>query len=233
MSSVKSSARRAGMLYLLLAIVGPFNTVYVPGAFIVPGDATATARNITAAELTYRLGILSELAVDVVFLVLVATLYELLKHADGLQARLMVIFVSVSVAFGLVNLLVQMAPLVLLSGAGFLSAFTKSQLDALALGFLRLRSNGIQLAIAFWGLWLFPFGVLVIKSGLFPKLLGVLLIVGCFAYLTVSGTALVAPAQRAIVDRIAMPFYLIGELSMIVYLLAKGARPQPVETRPT
>ena len=84
-----------------------------------------------------------------------------------------------------------MAPLVLLSGADFLSVFSKPQLDALALAFLRVRSNGTSVAMVFWALWLFPFGVLVIRSGFFPRILGVLLIVGCFAYLTVSITAIV------------------------------------------
>ncbi len=71
MNSIKAAARQAGILYLLLAITAPFNVMYVPRAFIVPGDATATARNITAGELTYRIGIFSGLVSSIMFLFLV------------------------------------------------------------------------------------------------------------------------------------------------------------------
>ena len=224
MHPTKATARQAGVLYLLLALIGPIDDLYIPNTFIVPGDATATARKIASAELTYRLGIVSGLASHIIFLFLVLSLYQLLKDVDRKQARLMVMLVAVSVAAGVVNLANQIAPLILLSGDGFLSVFTKPQLEALALGFLRLRGNATYVDMAFWGLWLFPFGVLVIKSGFFPRLLGALLIVGCFAYLAVSFTALVFPAYRQPVSQVALPFFAVGELSMIVWLLVKGAK---------
>lgn len=233
MDSPKTTARRAGVLYLLLALLGPINAFYIPGRFIVSGDAAATARNIVADPLTYRLGILSELVVDVIFLVLVLLLYQLLQNAGRQQARLMVILVSVGVALGLVNLLNQAMPLVLLSGADFLAAFTRPQLDALSLAFLKLRTIGAYLDFVFWGLWLFPFGVLVMRSGLFPRLLGVLLIVGCIAYVAQSLTGLAVPAYQPAVALVLLPFYAIGELAMIVWLLVKGAREQPLVARPT
>jgi hypothetical protein len=231
MNSIKARARQAGVLYLLLAITAPFNLMYVPSAFYVPGDATATARNITAGELTYRIGIFSGLLSSILFLFLVLSLYNLLKDVDRKHARLMVMLVAVGVAVGVVNLLNQIAPLILLSGADFLSVFTTPQLDALALGFLRLRSSGTDLEMAFWALWLFPFGILVIKSGFFPKLLGVLLMVAGFAYLTVSFTSIVLPAYIHVVSQVMMPLYF-GEVPMIIWLLVKGAKVQEPEARP-
>jgi hypothetical protein len=228
MGSIKTKARQAGVLYVLLAVTGYFNDVYVPGAFIVAGDATTTARNITTAPLIYRLGILSGLASNIIFLCLGFSLYNLLRDVDRKEARLMMILVSAGAAVALANLFNQMAPLVLLSGADFLSVFTKPQLDALALAFLRLRNNGTYVAMAFWALWLLPFGVLVIKSGFFPKFLGVLLIIGCFAYLTVSATSIALPSYSRVVMQVMLPFFMVGELSMIVWLLVKGAKvPSP------
>jgi uncharacterized membrane protein YwzB len=219
MSTTKAAARRAGILYLLLAITGSFSDVYISGAFIVAGDAAATARNITASELTYRVGILCGVAADIIFIFVALSLYELLKDVDRTQARLMVVLVSVGAALSLANRLNQLAPLVVLSGADFLAAFSQPQLDALALAFLRLRSNGTTVAMVFWALWLFPFGTLVIKSRLFPKVLGVLLIVGGISYLTLSVTSIVVPAYRGVVSQVALPFFAIGELSMIAWLL--------------
>jgi hypothetical protein len=224
MSSIKTTARQAGVLYLLSAITGVFSLLYIPSKFIVPGDATATARNIVAGELTYRMGIFSGLVSSILFLFMVLSLYNLLKDVDRKQARLMVTLVAVMVAAGVASLLNQIAPLILLSGADYLSVFTKPQLDALALGFLKLDNSLAFVAMAFWALWLFPFGILVIRSGFFPKLLGVLLIVGCFAYLAVSFTGIVFPAYRQVVDQVMLPFYAIGELAMIFWLLIKGAR---------
>src|SRR5476649_2373608 len=105
MHSIKSDARRAGLIYLLLAITGAFSLFYMSGAFIVPGDATATARNITAAPLMYRVGVLSGLASDVIFLWLALSLYDLLKDVDRKQARLMVILVTAGSAVALAGLI--------------------------------------------------------------------------------------------------------------------------------
>jgi len=224
MNSIKATAHRVGALYFLFLIVG-LADMYGFSRFIVPGDAAATARNIIAAQLTYRIGILTDFVTLLIFIFLVVSLYNLLKGVDQWYAMLMVLLVSVGVTIGLVNLLNKLAPLILLSGPNYLSVFTKPQLDALALGFLNLNNNGNTVAGAFWGLWLFPFGVLVIKSGFFPRVLGILLIVAGFAYLTSSVTSIVLPAYEHVVSQAAMPLGL-GELPIIFWLLIKGAKVQ-------
>ena len=226
MHSIKATARRAGALYFLFLIVGLVD-MFGFTRFLVPGDATATARNIIAAEQTYRIGILTDFVTLLLFIFLVVSLYNLLKGVDKWHAMLMVLLVSVGVAIGLVNILNKIAPLILLSGAGYLSVFTKPQLDALALGFLNLNSNGNNIDTAFWGLWLFPFGILVIKSGFFPRVLGILLMVAGFALLTTSVTSIVLPAYEHVVSRVMTPLGL-GEFPIIFWLLIKGAKvPQP------
>ena len=152
MNSIKATARRAGALYFLFLIVGLVD-MFGFSHFLVPGDATATARNVIAAELTYRIGILTDFVTLLLFIFLVVSLYNLLKGVDKWHAMLMVILVSVGVTIGLANILNKIAPLILLSGADYLSVFTKPQLDALALGFLNLNSNGNTVDTAFWGLW--------------------------------------------------------------------------------
>ena len=232
MRSAKSTARLAGILYLVMGIPAWFSLMYVPSAFIVRGDATATARNITNGEFVYRLGILSELFSQTIFIFLVLVLYDLLKDVDRKYARLMVTLVAVSVAFEFVNCLNLIAPLILLSGADFLSIFTRPQLDALALVSLKLRSSGLGIVSALWGLWLLPFGVLVFKSGFFPKVLGVLLIVACFAYLADSVASIVSPAPMQVVSMFALTFGGIGELAIVAWMIVKGAKEPPLEARP-
>lgn len=222
----RSKARLAGVFYALMGSTGAFNVLYIPAAFVVPGDAAATARRITDSVLTYRIVVLSGLLSNIAFVLLVVTLYELFKDVDRTQGMLMVIFVTVAAAGGVVNLVNQIAPLVLLSGADFLSVFSRPQLDALTLAFLGLNGYGNLLEEAFWGLWLFPLGILVLKSQFVPRILGLFLIAACFAYLAASFASIVLPAQGKIVSRAAIPFEALGELSFLIWLLVGGAKRQ-------
>jgi predicted transporter len=222
MNSTKAMAHKTGVLYVLFMILSIIGEFFFP-TFMVPGDATATASNITSAEPTYRIAIFIGFVTLIIFLILVVFLYELLKDVNKSQAILMVIFVSVGVAVALANLLNKFAPMVFLSGADYLSVFTKPQLDALTLGFLRIHSVGTILTMAFWGLWLFPFGILVIRSGFLPRILGFLLLLAGLAYLISSVTSLVLPEYRQVVSRIMMPLYF-GEVPIIFWLLIKGAK---------
>jgi hypothetical protein len=226
---VKTKARLAGILYVLMGIPAWFSLMYIPSAFVVRGDATATARNIVSGQGLYRLGILSELVSQTIFLFLALLLYDLFKDADRKQARLMVMLVGVSVAFEFVNCLNLVAPLVFLSGADFLSVFSKPQLDALVLVFLKLRNSGLGVVSLIWGLWLLPFGVLVIKSGFFPKVLGVLLIVACFAYVTDSITSIMLPVPVPVVSTVTLALGGLGELAIVVWMIVVGAKTPQME----
>jgi hypothetical protein len=160
-------------------------------------------------------------------------LYDLFKDVDRKQGKLMVALVAISVAFELVNCLNLIAPLILLSGADFLSVFSKPQLDALAYAFLRLRNSGVNLVSILWGLWLLPLGILVIKSHFIPKTLGVLLIVSCFAYVVGSITSIIMPDQMSVVSNFTLPLGGLGELLIVLWLIVKGVKPQSPETPPT
>jgi uncharacterized membrane protein YwzB len=228
MNPNRSKARLAGIFYALMGSTGAFNLLYIPAAFIVPGDAAATARRITDSVLTYRIAVLSGLVSLIAFVLLVVTLYNLFKDVDRTQSMLMVIFVTVAVAGGVLNLVNQIAPLVVLSGEDFLSVLTGPQRDALALGFLKLNGYGNVFEEAFWGLWLFPLGVLVWKSGFIPRILGIFLILACFAYLAASLTSIAVPAQGRTVFLAATPFEALGEISFLVWLLVRGTKAQSV-----
>lgn len=223
MNSIPSAARKAGALYLVFAVVAVVRQYAFP-AFLVPGDAAATARNIAAAEPAYRAAVLTGFLTHVLFLCVVVSLYALLKEAGRKTAMLMVLFVATGVALSFANLVNELAPLVLLHGAGDYAALGKPQLDALALAFLRLHAAGATVAMVFWGLWLFPFGALVIRSGWFPRILGVLLLVAGLGYLATGVTALGLPEHRRLVARFMMPLYF-GELPIVYWLLIKGAKP--------
>jgi hypothetical protein len=229
MTGLSSTARLAGALYLLMAVLNVLSMFYFGRAFLVSGDAAATARNILDHEPLYRLGILVAFVAQILFLVLTWLLYQLFKDVERKTAMLMVMLVTAGIAVSLVNLANGFAPLILLSGADYLSVFSKPQLEALAFGFLRLKSSGTLIALAFWGLWLFPFGRLVIKSGFLPKVLGVLLIAAGFAYPLWSFTSIALPGYARVVSQVVMPLEF-GELPIIFWLLVKGAGSSPARS---
>jgi hypothetical protein len=229
----RKDARRAGVLYLLIAIIAPIGLLYVPGKVIVTGDAAATADRLRASEWVLRLGIASELSHQIIGIFLLLVLYRLFKPVDEYHARLLVILgLLLSVPIVFVNVLNEIAALILVGGAKFLSVFDRPQRDALAYLFLRLHSQGIQVAAIFWGLWLFPFGVLVIRSRFIPRTLGVLLIVAGCAYLAASFTSLVLPRYANAVIQWA-GILEAGELPIIFWLLIWGAKAQPVRVPAT
>ena len=233
MSSTQKQARVAGFLYLLLALSAPIGLLYVPGKLIVSGNATATADNVRASEWLLRLGIASELIHQIIGVFLVLALYRLFKAVNEAHARQVVILgalVSSPIVF--VNVLNEIAALILVKGANFLSVFEKPQLDALAYLFLRLHGQGIVVASIFWGLWLFPFGMLVIRSGFIPRVFGVLLLIAGFAYLASSFATLVLPQYAPLVAQVALPLE-VAELPIVFWLLIWGAKTRPIDSPAT
>ena len=223
MDSTKKNARVAGLLYLCL-MTAPLRLVYIPSVLFVQGNATATANNIAAHELLFRLGIVSDLLTATMAIFLTLALYRLFKGVDHDLARLMVILGSLMVTpIYFLNTLNDVAALLLVRGADFLSVFDKPQRDALAMLFLRLHHAGVLVNEVFWGLWLFPFGLLVYRSRFLPRFLGIWLIVNCFAYLAISVTGLLLPQYEAIVSKCVFPA-MVGELAVILWLLIVGAK---------
>ena len=226
MSSTRNPGRVAGFFYLLL-MAAPIRLLYIPSALFVKGNAAATAGNIAAHEMLFRLGIVADLFCACILIFLVLALYRLLHGVDRNLAVLMVILGGIlPAAIDFFNVMNDAAALLLIRGADFLSVFDKPQRDALAMLFLRLHGQEIAAAEVLWGLWLFPLGWLAFRSGFLPRFLGLWLIVNGFAYLTTSLTALLLPQYENAVSNVTFPA-LFGELAFMLWLVIRGARPGP------
>lgn len=217
-------ARVAGFLYLLVVPLGIFS-IYVSSRLTVPEDAATTASYITTNELLFRLSIVSDILAPLVLILVVLFLYKLLKPANQYMAWLMVIFLLLGVTIALLSKLNQFAALQLLSGADYLTVFTTEQLQTLALLFLHLHDRGGTIAFIFWGLWLIPLGYLVFKSGFFPRILGVLLIMSGFGYVIDSFATFLGYEVN-----IGL-FTAWGEVLFILWLLIKGVNTEKWEKR--
>ena len=151
-------------------------------------------------------------------------LYRLFKGVSRKHALALLVLSLLSIPIVFVNLLNEIAALELAAGgASFLSVFDAPQRDALAYLFLSLHGKGFTVAQVFWGLWLFPFGILVIRSGFIPRFLGVLLIIAGVGNLLSALTGLVLPQYLDRVTPVAMVLSF-GEMPIIFWLLIRGAR---------
>jgi hypothetical protein len=223
MHPTDKAARLAGAVYLSMVFVAPFSLIYVPNKLIVRGDASATAANILAHATLFRLSIFAELVGHVIFICLAIALYRLLSSVSRSWALLMVGFVLVSAAVGFLNTLNNIAALILFRGGDFLSVFDTAQRNALGMLFIRLHSHGIFIDEVFWGVWLFPFGLLVFRSGFLPRFIGVWLMINCFGYVALSVIALFSQPYYNGAFKLLQPV-LFGELAIMLWLLFRGAK---------
>ena len=222
--SIKKQARTAAILYFLNALPAPFALLYVPSVLIVRGNAIATANNVRDSEALFRLGMAGELFSSTVVIFAVLAFYSLFKAVSGNHARAMLVLMLISVPISYLNVLNDLAAITFARGPEFLSSFAQPQRDALVLFFLRLHSQGLVLAQIFWGLWLFPFGILIWRSGFIPRILGAFAIVAGCGYVISSSASLFLPTFAGVIGQYAM-ILQAGELSFI-WLVLWGAKPQ-------
>jgi hypothetical protein len=226
MNLTNNPGRVAGLVYFLLALLAPYRLMYIPNTMIVSGNASATASNIASHEFLFRLGIITDLLCGVTIVFVTLALYRLFKDVNQNLAVLMVIVGGIlPAAIDFFNPLNDAAALMLIRGANFLSVFDQPQREALAMLFLRLHHHAILGAEILWGLWLFPFGILVYRSGFLPRFLGVWLIINGVTYIIMSFTGILLPQYESTLSKYALPF-LLGEIAIILWLLIKGAKPQ-------
>src|SRR3954470_3257038 len=222
MHPLKKAARIAGAIYLSMVVTGPFSLIYLPSKLIVRGNAAATADNIMAHETMFRLSIFCDLIGQVIFICLGIALYRLLSSVNKTWALLMVGFVLVSAAVGFLNTLNNIAGVILFRGGEFLNVFDAAQRNALGMLFIRLHSQGIFISEIFWGAWLFPFGLLVYRSGFLPRFLGIWLIIACFAWIALSITAQFFPNNYGTAFGWLQPAFF-AEMAIMLWLLIRGA----------
>ena len=223
MTVLSRNARVAGLIYIAASLVGIVRLLYVPAKLIVQGNAAATANNIAAHELLFRAGIVSSIIGSALWLFVPLAFYRLLKDVDQPLAVLMVILGALmQVPLFFVNTATDVGA-VLFARADFLSVFDKAQRDAFVMLFLKLHHN-LDLANAtFWGLWLFPLGLLIYRSRFLPRFLGVWLMLGCFGWLAFSLTGFLSPGSEEKVFTWMQPLSF-GEVATMFWLAILGAK---------
>ena len=230
MNSPTTPARLAGLLWVLTAATAGFSLVYVRSKLVVFGDAAATASNIIAFESLFRAAIASYVLSQIFSLFFGMTIFRLFRGFNQTLTTLFLTSLLVSAAIGVVNSLNNIGALVVLTNPDHLKAFGPEQINALALTFLRVNNFGIGLMEIFTALYMISFGLLIIRSGYLPRVLGILIIIGACAFPINTFTKILIPQfYPALMTRLTMLLNAVGPPATMLWLLIKGANaPQPV-----
>jgi hypothetical protein len=212
--------RIAGLFYLLMMLSGGLAT-FARNGLVVAGDATATATRILAHEPMYRLGYAGDLLVVANYVVVTALFYDLFRPVNRRVAVLAAFFALVGCAIQGFACFFELAPLVALGGARYLSVFTEPQLQALAFLSLKLYGQAYSVALPFFAFYGLVIGYLIFKSTFLPRFLGVMMVVAGSSWLT-----FLSPSFGA---RILNPYLLVlgvGEGLLTLWLIVFGANAQ-------
>jgi hypothetical protein len=225
MTSIRTTARIAGLLYLFQIPLGVFGILYVPKGLIVTGNMALTACNILANEFLFRLSIVSAILCALVTIATALYIYKVLKYVNENYAKWILLFALIAAPMSMLNELNSIAVLLLLKSHEFGAFFTQGQLHGLISIFLDLHKYGYQIVGIFFGLWLLPMGYLVFKSTYIPKIIGVFLIVTCLGYLIDFITFFLYPHFGIIISE----YTWAGEVLMVLWLLIKGVNVEKFE----
>ena len=220
--SINQNARLAGLLYLIVVLTGIVSLAYVPSQLIVWDNPALTVENIKTAEFLFRVGIFSGVLCYIAFLALPFALFKLFEKTNREVAMFMVIFAVISVPISIFNLIGKLDVLTVINNTALLEVYSPQQISAQVMTMLRSYNNGITIVQVFWGLWLFPFGYLVFKSGLIPRVFGILLMLGCISYLIRFTGAILLP-ELDIPSFVRLPAS-IAEIGTCLWLLIMGAK---------
>ena len=220
-TSIKTTARIAGLLYLLQIPLGVFGIVYVPKVLMVKDDLGATVSNILENEFVFRLSIVSALFCALFTIATAFYIYKVLKYVNKNQAKWILIFTLLVAPISMINELNNVAILLTIKSKGL----TTAQMHDMVSIFLDLHKYGLQIAGIFFGLWLLPMAYLVIKSTYIPKVIGVFLMFTCLGYLIDSFLFFMHPNSGVVISE----YTWIGEVMMVLWLLIIGVKTKKFE----
>jgi hypothetical protein len=215
--SPRAMARWGGALFLATIVGGVVAQGFLSDRLVVAGDAAATARNIVANQNVVRAAFAIFMIEMACQIATTAVLYELLMPVDRSLARTAAVFGYVGSGIKILSRVFFYAPLFVLGGSSYLSAFSPEQLEAIAYLLIRINSQGAGTACIFFGVSTMVAGYLMLRASFLPRVLGVLGVTG--------GAGWLAFVYPPLGSRLFMPialFALIGCAVTIGWLLVRG-----------
>lgn len=216
-TSPRLLARITGVFYLLTILAGIVAQMFISGKLVVDGDAAATAANILAHRSLFELGFAVYLIEMACQITITAFFYILLKPVSRSISLLAACLGLAGCVIKTMSRLFYIAPLFVLGGAPYLSAFSLEQLQALALLLFKLNDRGAAIALAFFGFSTVLNGYLIFRSAFLPRILGVLSAIAGLGWLT-----FFYPPLGYRLFLFVAPYGLLVAAALILWLLVKG-----------
>ena len=215
--SPKTKARLGGALFLATIVGGIVAQGFISDRLVVTGDAAATARNFVANQTLIRVAFAIFMIEMACQTWTTAVFYDLLMPVDRSLARTAAVFGYVGSGIKALARLFFYAPLFVLGGASYLSAFDAKQLEAMAYLLIRINAQGTQIAVFFFGVSTLMTGYLMFRATFLPRVLGVLSLIG--------GAGWLAFVYPPLGNKLYLPivlFALVGCAVTIGWLLFRG-----------
>lgn len=218
--NIQAWARVAGLLFVLTIVAGGVGEGYVPGHLVSGSDAAATVANLKGNDMLYRFSFIAYLAEALCDVGIAVIFYVLLKPAGRVLALITVFLGLLSTAtYAACEIFYFGLPHLLLRGSPYLSTFTLGQLNTLTLLSLKLFDYGAGMFLVFYGTGWIIRGALMIRSGYFPKVLGLLMILGGLGFVAATTLQVLAPQYQT-------PYLLFvfapGGVLLGLWLLIRG-----------
>ena len=225
MTNLGKVSRISGLLYLIVVIAGMFSLAYVPNKLFNWTKPAATFDNISSNETLFRASLASSVLCYLSFILLPIFLYQLFENVNKYIARIIAVLAIVSVPISIANLTHKYSILTLLANLRSTGLQATEQVYDQVMTKLHAYNEGIFIVTIFWGLWLLPFGYLVYKSGFLPRILGILLMLGCLGYMVnFFGATLYGNYKELVIGRIMRYLPAVAEISTCFWLLIIGAK---------
>lgn len=205
----KNAVKWLRILYPLWAVLGMFSLLYVPSQLIVLTDPELTASNITSNEMLFRVGIAGSLITQLFCIAAVWFLYKLFYNDYRDATILVAIFAFIGI------------PIDMLSAANQLMVLEMLDDPEQVIYLLKQSTRGTIIATIFWGLWLLPQGYMIIRSPLFPRIIGWFMILAGAGY-TISAFAYFLGIKGLLID--VLDYLTFGEVIWMLWVLIMGAR---------
>lgn len=222
MTTNKTTARLAGLFFLLMVVFGLFAEIFFRQKLFVANDPSATASNILSNESLYRAGIASDILMSLCYLFTALVLYKLLAPVNKNLAAMMVVLAAAGSIMLLSNIQSEFAPLAILSGNKYMSTFTASQIQSLAMQSYQSYQHGYVIGQVFFALWVLPLGLLIHSSRFIPRAFGILFVLEAFLALSAVFVHFLIPSES--IETILLLPGTIAEFSFMIWLLIWGIR---------
>jgi hypothetical protein len=233
-ASPQVKARITGAVYFFFFATAVAGEVFIRQAGIsatqsgTSGDAATTVNTLLAHMASLRWGSALGLISIACYIAVTVLLYQLFEPISPGLALIAMCSSLMGLAVQTFGALFQLAPVTVLSDSANGSVFDTGQVQALAITFLHLKTQAIQIGLVFDGLFLFLTGYLIIRSTFLPTILGALIALAGLGWLSSLSPPLASHLQPYI-----QIVGFIAEAALMLWLLIAGVNvPTRRETQP-